>query len=92
MTRFQRMVARARQFAFRAAVVGLVAYFWLLTSPLVLAAGKKKAEAPAETKSYTMPYLIVIMVISMGLMTICRPSRRADKPEEKRRSEEELED
>lgn len=88
MTRFERIVARARGFAFQAAVVGLAAYFWLLTSPLVWAAAKKKAEAPVETKSYTMPYLIVIMVISMWLMTICRPSRRLDKPDEKLRKNE----
>ena len=88
MTRLERIVARLRGFAFRAAVVSLAAYFWLLTSPLVWAAAKKKAEAPVETKSYTMPYLIVIMVISMGLMTICRPSKRLDKAEDKLRKNE----
>jgi hypothetical protein len=42
----------------------------------------------AETKSYTMPYLIVVTMIGLGLMAVCRPSRRADKPDDKFKTEE----
>ena len=59
-----------------------------LGSP-ALAAPKKKVVEEAETKSYTMPYLIVIILIGVGLMAICRPSRRADKPDEKFKKDEE---
>jgi hypothetical protein len=71
----------------QAAGAALSVYFWSLGSP-ALAAAKKKVVEEAEKKSYTMPYLIVIMLIGLGLMAICRPSRRADKPDEKVKKEE----
>jgi hypothetical protein len=46
------------------------------------AKGKKaKEEEPAATgKSYIMPYGLVLMGITLGLMAVCRPGRRADEP------------
>ena len=86
MTRLESILARARGFAGRAAVLGLAVCFWLLTSPVAWAA-KKKAVVVVE-KSYVMPYMIVIAVIAVGLMTVCRPSRRLDKPDDKHRKDE----
>jgi hypothetical protein len=68
-----------RQQFYRIAPVVLAGYLWLLTSPLALAAKKKAVEA-APTKSYTMPYLIVIVLVGVGLMTVMRPSSRLDQP------------
>lgn len=72
----------------QAAWMALAVCFWSLGAP-ALAAAKKKVVEEAETKSYTMPYLIVIMLIGVGLMAICRPTRRADKPDEKAKPDEE---
>jgi hypothetical protein len=69
------------RFARRAVWVAMAVYFWSLGSP-ALAAAKKKVVEEVEKKSYTMPYLIVIVLIGGGLMAICRPSSRADKPDE----------
>jgi hypothetical protein len=46
------------------------------------AKGKKaKEEEPAATgKSYVMPYGLVLMGVTLGLMAVCRPGRRADEP------------
>ena len=84
MNRLEKLVASGR----RSAWVILAACFWLLSSPVAWAA-KKKVVEEAPTKSYTLPYLIVIILIGAGLMAICRPSRRADRPEEKLKPDEE---
>lgn len=64
-------------------------YFELASSPLVWAAKKKKDEVAAPTKSYVLPYMIVIAVMALGLMTALRPGKRADSPEDKRTDKEE---
>jgi hypothetical protein len=81
MNRPKNLVSVASRFTRQAAAVALIVALSALSSP-AMAAGKKK-EVEVETKSYTMPYLIVIMLIGGGLMAICRPSRRADKPDDK---------
>jgi hypothetical protein len=73
------ILTRGRHLLYRFAPVVLAAYLWLLTSPVALAAKKKAVEA-APTKSYTMPYLIVIVLVGVGLMTVMRPSSRLDQP------------
>ncbi len=52
-------------------------------------AKKSKAEEVAPTKSYVMPYMIVIMMIGVGLMTACRPAKRADKVEDRHEKDNE---
>jgi hypothetical protein len=60
------------------------------TSPsLAFAAPKKKEVEAAPTKSYTVPYMIVLAMLGIGLMTVCRPSSRHDKPPEKIKEDEE---
>ena len=84
----KKLIARGRHVAYRVAPWVLTIYFWCLTSPLVLAAKKKKDEAAAPTKSYVVPYMIVIAIVSIGLMTVFRPSRRQDKPPDSKVKEE----
>ena len=63
-------------------VVALLVAGCLLMSPSTALAQRNKKEPEPETKSYVLPYMIVIMMVSLGLMTICRPSKRKDKPDE----------
>jgi hypothetical protein len=72
--------------AHRLAVVALLIACLLVASP-ALAAKKKKEEKAAPTKSYTFPYMIVLMLVSVGLMTVCRPGRRKDRVDEKKPDE-----
>jgi hypothetical protein len=58
-----------------------------MASP-VLAAPKKIDKESAPTKSYVLPYLIVMALVGVGIMTVCRPSRRKDKPYERREEDE----
>ena len=88
MNRLKKFLASCPRFARHAASLALAVTFWSLGSP-ALAAAKKKVVEEAETKSYTMPYLIVVMLIGIGLMAVCRPSSRADKPDETFKKEEE---
>jgi hypothetical protein len=60
----------------------------LLTPASASAAKKKKEEEAPPTKSYVGPYLVVMMMVSAGLMTVCRPGKRKDRPDEKKPDEE----
>ncbi|HEV3137168.1 MAG TPA: hypothetical protein VGZ26_04675 [Pirellulales bacterium] len=88
MNKVKKHLAAVGRFARQAGWMALTVYFGLLGSP-ALAAAKRKVVEEAETKSYTMPYLIVVMMIGLGLMAVCRPSRRTDKPDDQFKKEEE---
>jgi hypothetical protein len=62
-----------------------------LTTPgAAMAKGKKVAEKEAPpTKSYVFPYMIVLAVLGLGVMTVCRPTKRLDKPIDRVKEEEE---
>ena len=60
----------------------------LLLTPATASAAKKKKEEEAPKKSYVLPYMIVMMMVSVGLMAVCRPGKRADRPEDKKPEEE----
>jgi hypothetical protein len=81
-------LTRGRLLFYRLVPLVLAAYLWLLTSPVALAA-KKKAAEEAPTKSYTMPYMIVIVLVGVGLMTVMRPSSRLDQPLDMNKKKEE---
>jgi hypothetical protein len=49
---------------------------------------KKKEVEAAPTKSYVWPYAIVLAMLGIGLMTVCRPTSRLDKPDDKVKEEE----
>jgi acyl dehydratase len=60
----------------------------LLLTPATASAAKKKKEEEAPTKSYVLPYMVVMMMVSVGLMTVCRPGKRKDRPDEVKPEEE----
>lgn len=72
----------------RAYLAGLSVAFWLMSSEVVLAAKKKAQEAAPPTKSYVGAYFIVMMLVGVGLMTVCRPGKRKERPDEKKPDEE----
>ncbi len=78
-------VGSARQIA----CVALIASLCLFDTSVSWAA-KKKAEAEAApTKSYVVPYMIVLVLLGGGLMAVCRPSGRHDKMDDMNKKDEE---
>lgn len=75
--------------AARRVVVGLLILGCLAFTPSLALAAKKKKEEEAPTKSYVGAYMIVMMMVSVGLMTVCRPGKRKDRPDDKKLHEEE---
>jgi len=45
-------------------------------------AQKKKKDKEAPKKSYVFAYTITMMMVSLGLMTVCRPGKRKERPDE----------
>ena len=72
----------------RVLVMLVIAGCLLLTPAVSLAAKKKEPEAP-PTKSYVLPYIIVMSMLGVGIMVVCRPSKRADKVEETKKADDE---
>jgi hypothetical protein len=83
------LVARWRHFVRWAGLVLLPAILWLAPAAVAFAKKAKTEVAPAETKSYVFSYFIVIVVVAMGMMSVCRPSGRLDKPDDKFKDKEE---
>jgi hypothetical protein len=83
MNRKERLLAACRVLATRAVLIAASAYFWLLMSPVALAA-KKKAHVQEvdQGKGYTLSYMFVIAVLSLGLMAVLRPGRRLENVDE----------
>ncbi len=77
--------AALRRLAKRVLVAVLVAGCLVLAPSAAMAKKDKEVEVPK--KSYVMPYMIVLMMVSVGLMTVCRPDKRKDRPDEKRDEE-----
>lgn len=69
-------------------VVTLVILGCLVFTPSMALAAKKKKEEEAPTKSYVGAYFIVMMMVSVGLMTVCRPGKRKDRPDDKKPDDE----
>lgn len=90
MNALKQQTARAVRGAFRAAIVALLIVAILFVPSSAMAARKKKKEEDAApTKSYVLPYFIVMMLLGVGLMTVCRPGSRQDRVDDKRRREKE---
>ena len=81
--------ARATRLACRLAPLAMAIYIELASSPLLWAAKKKKEEVAAPIKSYVVPYMIVIAVVGMGIMTVIRPGTRKDGVPENKKDQEE---
>jgi len=70
--------------------VGLVLLLLCFWSAMGLPAmAKHREEAPAKVeKGYAKEYGLVILAVALGVLTVCRPGKRADKPKDKIRDEE----
>ncbi len=90
MNPVRRHTARWARRAYRAFLVVLLVVAMLITAPSAMAQrGKKKQEVDTEAKkSYVLPYFIVMMLVGVGVMTVCRPGSRKDRPDEKRKPTE----
>jgi hypothetical protein len=88
MNKVERWISTGRRFARQARWLVLAIALWLSATGLALAAPKKQEKAAPPKKSYVMSYMIVIAVLGVGLMTVCRPGRRLDKPREKIKDDE----
>ncbi len=58
-----------------ASIVSLITICWLGMCGVAFA--QQKQEPPGG--SYVMPYILVLLVIALGLMSVLRPSRRRDR-------------
>ncbi len=88
MHTIRRLAVRLTKLAHHALAIAVVMLVLLNSSPAW--AKKKGAEAEAApTKSYVVPYLIVIMLVAVGLMTACRPAKRGDKVEDRHEKDNE---
>lgn len=87
MNAIQHRTFRVTRIAYRALIAALLMGCMLLT-PSAAMARKKKEEASAPTKSYVLPYFIVMTLLGVGLMTVCRPGTRKDRVDEKMKKDE----
>lgn len=62
---------------------------WMALAGAALAQPKATEEAGPPSKSYVLPYVIVLTAVGIGLMVVLRPSSRADKIPDQPRDEEE---
>jgi|GEM_PF-2143336 len=66
----------------RGAVMALLVAGTLVAGSSDAYAQKKKKAEEAPKKSYVFAYTITMMMVSLGLMTVCRPGKRKDRPDE----------
>ncbi len=74
MTNWPRTIAK--RVAYAAATLGC----WLVLASAALAQQTNATEV--TQKNYAANWLLVSLAIVMGLLTVCRPARRADKPKQ----------
>ena len=74
---------KLRTFCRTAWFAAQVAVIWLAMYSDVLAKGTKKEVEKAEHTPWVMPYILVLLAIGLGMLVVCRTSRRSDraKPE-----------
>jgi hypothetical protein len=61
----------------------------LFTASPAWAKPKKQEQAAPPSKSYVVPYMLVLAMIGVGLMAVCRPANRLEKPDDRMQKEEE---
>jgi hypothetical protein len=61
----------------------------LVTSEVAWAKSKKKVVEVVETKSYVFPYILVISLVAVGVMSVCRPGGRLDKSDDSKKEKDE---
>ena len=85
MNTFQHCRTTAQRVAVLLLVAMTVALF--TTSPAWAKPKKQEKEAP-PSKSYVVPYMVVLAMIGVGLMAVCRPANRLEKPDDRMQKEE----
>jgi TRAP-type C4-dicarboxylate transport system permease small subunit len=75
--------ARARRILNRCTLVGLIAaaHFAVLTG-VAWAKPHKEAAAEVQSKSYVLPYAVVVLGIGLGVIVVLRPVKRDDEPKQ----------
>lgn len=68
--------------------VGVLLIVCLLAAPPAALAQKKKKEEAEQEKSYVFSYFIVMVLVGVGLMTVCRPNSRQDAVDKKKTDED----
>ena len=64
------------------AILTLTALLWTAIHGAALARGgapKQEDEGGGAASSWTMPYFLVILAVGLGMLAVCRPSRRRDR-------------
>jgi hypothetical protein len=66
-------------------VVTMALAFWLAMYGHVLAAKKEKLAEKTEgsSQSWVFPYFVVMMAIGLGMLVVCRSSRRTERAKPK---------
>lgn len=64
--------------------VALLLAFWLAMQAEVLAApAKKTGNDSVGSQSWVAPYALAMMAIGLGMLVVCRSTRRADRAKPK---------
>jgi hypothetical protein len=85
MNALERFRNTAQRLALLLLVTMTVALF--TTSPAWAKPKKQEKEAP-PSKSYVVPYMVVLAMIGVGLMAVCRPANRLEKPDDRMQKDE----
>jgi hypothetical protein len=66
-------------------VVAMAVAFWLAMYGHVFAAKKAKVVEKTEgsSQSWVFPYFVVMMAVGLGMLVVCRSSRRAERAKPK---------
>ncbi|MCX7425102.1 MAG: hypothetical protein NTW96_05670 [Planctomycetia bacterium] len=84
-------MSRIEFFWRKAKLVAMAAAMWLAVYGQALAAGKGKKSAPApdaggaaeSTHGWVLPYFLLLLAIGLGMLVVCRSSRRSDRAKPK---------
>ena len=61
-------------------ILATIAWAWLNTAGVALAQEAADAEhAVPKTKSWILGYILVILGVALGLLTVCRMGKRSDE-------------
>ena len=82
-------MSRIEFFWRKAKLVAMAAAMWLAVYGQALAAKKKPEPADAgggaaeSTHGWVLPYFILLLAIGLGMLVVCRSSRRSDRAKPK---------
>jgi hypothetical protein len=85
-------MSRIEFFWRKAKLVAMAAAMWMAVYGHALAAGKGKKPAPVadagggaaeSTHGWVLPYFILLLAVGLGMLVVCRSSRRSDRAKPK---------